>query len=93
MKIEVMAISYRAELTIEQMLELLAYDDKLLSEFPSETLERRLAGIGAVDVEYDGHFGAAVYFTLYADSEAIMLAEKVIETFLKHAHLYKLKGE
>lgn len=66
MEVVTIARSYCAELTVEQFLAIEALDDIHISK-GAATLCDLLGAMGAQLVEYNGHFGAAIYFTLPDD--------------------------
>lgn len=66
MQVVTTARSYCAELTIEQFLAIEALD-AVHEKKGAATLCDLLTAMGAQMIEYNGHFGAAIYFTLPDD--------------------------
>lgn len=73
--VEVTAYKCRIELSIEQFekLEEIDYLDIVMPQ---------LGKLGAYDIEYSGHFGAAIFFTVETMKEAKQVTKK-IESMLK----------
>lgn len=63
MEVVTIARSYCAELTVEQFLAIEALD-AVHEEKNAATLCDLLGAMGAQQIEYNGHFGAAIFFTL-----------------------------
>jgi len=63
MEVVTIARSYCVELTLEQFLAIEALDDAHEAK-NAATLYDLLTAMGAQHVEYNGHFGAAIFFTL-----------------------------
>lgn len=68
MKITLTALCYCLEITLDQMLQVLENDERNISK-GAATLCDLLQAAGARDIEYDGHFGAAVFFSLVEDEQ------------------------
>jgi hypothetical protein len=66
MEVTVVARSYCAELTVEQFVAIEALD-AVHEEKNAATLCDLLGAMGAQHIEYNGLFGAAVFFTLPDD--------------------------
>lgn len=63
MEVNTVARSYCAELTVEQFLAIEALDE-VHEKKGAATLCDLLGAMGAQQIEYNGHFGSAVFFTL-----------------------------
>lgn len=68
MKITLTALCYCLEITVEQMLQVLENDERNISK-GAATLCNLLEAAGAGLIEYDGHFGAAIFFSLEEDKQ------------------------
>lgn len=66
MKVYTTARRYCAEITVEQFLAIEALD-AVHEQKNAITLHGLLSAMGAQMIEYNGHFGAAIYFTLPDD--------------------------
>lgn len=84
MEVTTIARSYCVEVTIEQFLAIEALDDAHEKKGVA-TLCDLLGSMGAQQIEYNGHFGAAIFFTLpddlqYRLADIILLINSYIQT-------------
>lgn len=83
MEVVTIARSYCAELTVEQFLAIEALDDAHEKK-GAATLCDLLESMGAQMIEYNGHFGAAIFFTLpdelqYRFADIILMINSYIQ--------------
>lgn len=86
MEVTVVARSYCVELTLEQYLSIEALD-AVHEEKDAATLYDLLSASGADHIEYNGHFGAAIFFTL-PDERQHRLADIIL---LINSYIYTAK--
>lgn len=68
MKITITALSYCLEISFDEMLQVLENDERNIRK-GKPTLCEILPKYGARSIEYDGHFGTAIFFSLYEDEQ------------------------
>lgn len=77
--------SYRLDITKAQMLALLDSEGFLKPDPKGGTLLSKLDKLpGVSDIEYNGHYGAAVYFTIDADNDSADFRAGVKDLILTH---------
>lgn len=85
MELERLSTNYAVSISTEQMLALInaerLYGPLQMEPDLSERLEK-ISGVSKVD--YDGHFGAAIYLTLDLDSDSTKTHESIKATISEH---------
>ena len=75
--------SYSVELTVNQFLKVERKDDKCKgNDFGLMTLLEKL---GCYSIEYNGHFGSFIYYTLSASDDTEALRQTIEQTIVKYA--------
>lgn len=89
MTLTVTKTSYRMDLTDSQMLKLMEGEHFSKPEPAGGTLCDKLSRLRGVSaIEYDGHFGAAVYFSIDADDDTPALRAQI--SALVRVHIKRL---
>lgn len=83
MEVSVTSKSYCVEITLEQFLSILVLDKEHKANDACD-LGEVIEFFGARDVEYNGHFGAAIFFSLNED----WTTEQTLQTILNMIQLY-----
>ncbi len=89
-KPEVTTKSYKVPLTVEGFLPLSDFDfHSIPYDMDIPTFDDELRKLNCIDVDYNGHFGAAIYFNLEVEDdtpECWKNIERVFDHYIKLAH-------
>ena len=77
---ECTARSYVVAITVKQFLAVEARDEKT-----EHTLGHVLSNMGAAHIEYNGHFGAAIHYTLTNEDDTPELRTKIEKAIVAYA--------
>lgn len=81
MKWEPTKTSYTLELTYDQMIKLMAHEKAYWDAYGTDEeiiyLDDQLEKLGCLDLEYNGHFGAAIFIALETESDTSELRAKI----------------
>ena len=92
------ATSYRIDITMPEMLAILDAESYNKHTTPiTPTLDERLADLrGVKSIEYNGHYGPAIFFTIDADCDTTVVRSFIISTitrFIAEATLFNTKPD
>lgn len=92
---QITSVSYCVELTLNQYLALEARDDREQNAERSCDLDSILSGVThARSIDFNGHFGAAVYFTLCVDElDDAEIVAKIIKMYATRKSLVDIFEE
>ena len=81
LELQVVRKEYAVDVNTEQFSRLLKREDKCEGLALVEELGK-LNGVS--NIEYDGHFGSAIYFRIDCDVDSFSLQKKVVKIIQKH---------
>ena len=70
---------YALDITESEMIDLLEYEWDRESEYGQSLVQRLIEETPVYDVEYDGHFGAVIYYTLHVTDDCDNMHDKIKE--------------
>jgi hypothetical protein len=92
------ATSYRIDITVPEMVAIMDAESYTKHTTPiTPTLDERLADLdGVTSIEYNGHFGPAIFFDLDADYDTADGRSRILSTirqFIAQAKLFNIQPD